>query len=92
MTLKHKIKLAAAYSWGFFTNRDPIYVRDGSDIYMTFATKHYDPWTNEISLRASIPRRGLCRLIENGTITDYNFIRWMYVNPALRTLQKLKHN
>lgn len=91
MILKFKIKLAMAYTWGFLTNRDPIYVRDSSDTILTFVSKHYDPWTNTLSLKASIPRRGLCELKENGTVTDYNFLRWMYVNPSLRMQQKLTH-
>jgi len=91
MTLKFKIKLYLAYTWGFLTKRDPIYVRDSDQTYLVFAGKQYDPWTNTTSMIATIPRRGQCELKENGSITDYNFMRWMYVNPNLRTQQKLTH-
>jgi hypothetical protein len=92
MTLKFKIKLLIVYAWGFLTNRVPIYVRDSSDTVIAFASKHYDPWTDVTSLRASVPRRGLCVLNENGTVSDYNFLRWVYVDPSRRVIQTLIHN
>ena len=92
MTLKYKIKLAMAYTWGFLTNREPIYVRDSGKTFLVFAEKHYDPWTNVMSLRTSIPYKGVCELNEDGSVIDYNYVRWMYVKPNLRTQQKLTHD
>ena len=92
MTLKFKLMLGVAYSWGFLTNRDPIYVRDSSETVLTFVGKRYDPWTESVSLTASIPRRGVCKLNEDGTISDYSFMRWMYVNKSRRTMQKLQYS
>jgi len=80
-----------AYTWGFLTNREPIYVRESDKTSLVFAGKYYDPWTNVMSLRASIPLRGVCELKEDGSIKDYSFLRWMYVKPGLRMQQKLTH-